>query len=825
MVKNLLFVVLLLITGTSASAAPFREPSKYNVAWQRLLLQLSSAYVNVVKENQVDLDSSLLYVSRSLGLSRLPVICEGLEIGTLSKKIDWIDKRDPAAALRLLPGLKGTEHLQLLVLLGAYYAFQPDAYHIYKDSVLHFLLRAREESKVLHEQEWDRQALCLLGKLYAEGNSAEQCVAVFKELTEECRAAGDLAGEAKALSYRGLYTAYSPATTKDRIGYLERARVLYSRLNEPAGEINALMDMGYLWVSNFQLDAAYRLFQAALSLEDSIGFPYTHYTTEAVAMVTTFEGKYGEPLKYALETARTAEAARDSIGWAYFYSRLGLLYFYDVSRDAESLKWMQKSNDRFILGGGDPTLYRNLVNLVSVMIRLGRPRDALGQVIRVAKAYPPTGPVSRTDYLIALGLCYFDLRQYDLAEKDFLEAAKLENQTPSPRGKIRLPTIIANLGAIYFAKGQYARAKDQFENFLANPYRYGNPTMIAYVLQHLYTIDSASGHYISAMRDQQQYQHLVDSLYKVSKLRQAEELGVQYETAKKESEIELKDQDIRLLNQTNQLQRANLEKATLIKKVTFWGILLLLVIFSLLFRQYRLKQRNNLVITQKNELLQHLLTEKEWLLKEVHHRVKNNLHTVICLLESQAAYLENDAFKALENSKHRIYAMSLIHQKLYQSADIKAIDMEDYINDFVRYLTASIGAPGHIRFQLDIDPVKLGVSQAIPLGLIINEAVTNSIKYAFPENRSGVIKIGLHQITNQIELVLEDDGIGIQSDIKKVELNSLGIELMRGLAEDISGRIRFETNQGTKITVTVDVDPLNDPANLAIWSAERRVYA
>ena len=265
---------------------------------------------------------------------------------------------------------------------------------------------------------------------------------------------------------------------------------------------------------------------------------------------------------------------------------------------------------------------------------------------------------------------------------------------------------------------------------------------------------------------------------------------------------------------------------------------MLLIITGLIYKQYRNKQKSNLaimqsneiitqknqVITHKNELLEHLLTEKEWLLKEVHHRVKNNLHTVICLLESQAAFLENDALKAIEKSKHRIYAMSLIHQKLYQSEDIRTIDMKTFLPEFIQYLSDSFDASNRVRFQLDMEPLELSVAQAIPVALIINEAVTNSIKYAFPYNRKGEISIAIYQIEDQMKLEVADNGIGMNPNLKDTELNSLGLELMKGLSEEIRGHIEFENNMGTKISVTFKMDTLMQFGDHLIMPLEKEVF-
>ena len=183
---------------------------------------------------------------------------------------------------------------------------------------------------------------------------------------------------------------------------------------------------------------------------------------------------------------------------------------------------------------------------------------------------------------------------------------------------------------------------------------------------------------------------------------------------------------------------------------------------------------------------------------------------VISLLESQAIYLENDALKAMETSKHRIFSMSLIHQKLYQSEEVKTIDMSVYLPELVNYLRDSFDVGKYIHFRLDVDPVQLSIPQAIPIALVLNEAITNSVKYAFPGKRLGEISIKMKQSREYIELIIRDNGIGLIKPSGNSDVESLGLKLMKGLVDEINGQIYFENRNGMTITITFNINLLSE---------------
>src|SRR6185295_20261509 len=221
----------------------------------------------------------------------------------------------------------------------------------------------------------------------------------------------------------------------------------------------------------------------------------------------------------------------------------------------------------------------------------------------------------------------------------------------------------------------------------------------------------------------------------------------------------------------------------------------------------------DLLLVQKDTLLEEkdqLLVEREWLLKEIHHRVKNNFHIVASLLEIQSSYLKNkEALSAIKESQHRIHSMSIIHQKLYQSDTLSTIRMPEYIYELVEYLRESYSIREYIAFSIQVDNTELNHASAITLGLILNEAITNAIKYAFPTTAEPKISISLTHIEDsRIQLSIADNGRGLPLDFDTKIGASMGMELLQGLTDDLGGKFSIETKEGTCIKVVFDYLPV-----------------
>ncbi|MEO3406328.1 sensor histidine kinase [Mucilaginibacter sp. CAU 1740] len=261
----------------------------------------------------------------------------------------------------------------------------------------------------------------------------------------------------------------------------------------------------------------------------------------------------------------------------------------------------------------------------------------------------------------------------------------------------------------------------------------------------------------------------------------------------------------------------NEDQTGVIPNIIVSGIVILLAVLLSVYNAYRLKRLNRSLLNEKQkqiaeqkQALQYLITdnnrlhnEKDWLLKEVHHRVKNNLQIVMSLLNTQSAFLKNNAaLAAIRESQNRVQAIALIHQKLYSNFEVAYIDMTIYIQELINYLGDCYNAPAKdIRFEQQTDPVKMDVSQAIPVGLMLNEAITNAIKYAFPDG-GGIINLSMHvQDDHCIVLKISDNGIGLPADFNIRETSSLGMEMMKALSKQLDGNLKMESDQGLTITL------------------------
>lgn len=196
--------------------------------------------------------------------------------------------------------------------------------------------------------------------------------------------------------------------------------------------------------------------------------------------------------------------------------------------------------------------------------------------------------------------------------------------------------------------------------------------------------------------------------------------------------------------------------------------------------------------------------EKEVLLQEIHHRVKNNLQIITSLLRMQSRAVRDPAFsEVLRECQNRVASMALIHDKLYRARDLARVSFGEYVRDLANNILTSYALPARsVRVRLDIDDLSLSLDHAVPCGLILNELMSNCLKHAFPVGHSGTISVGFHaEGEEELCLVVRDDGVGVPADVDLGRTSSLGWRLVRALVEQLGGVVQCQTAGGTSVEI------------------------
>ncbi|TGE03822.1 histidine kinase dimerization/phosphoacceptor domain -containing protein [Hymenobacter fodinae] len=616
----------------------------------------------------------------------------------------------------------------------------------------------------------------------------------------------------------------TPADSARRLQYYTKAASLARAVRQPQVEGRSLKEMADIHFQQGRLRLARQELQRVLSLYRRNGYPLLHYTYDLLGITSDVLGDYPEALRFTLAAVRSATATHDTVSLATFYARVADVYAHlNQRRKAIDYYRLALRNSESIHSTFGIT--ESTSAIVHNLILVNEPGQALALLMRQRQAHPPQDDYSRLMLADGLTQSYLGLKQYAQARTSAAQLLRLL-QTDLLRDNYHIQArVYRTLGKYYLATRDYTKAEAVLKKAVVAVEQVGNMPNLANTNLLLYRADSAQGHLLPAIAHYKRYKELTDSIFTERNSKQMALTQVQFETEKRE-------QRIALLTKQTQVQQANIARQQTQRNAVLASSGLLLLLLGLGYNRYRLKQRSNLLlegqqreIDHKNQALEQvlaekegLLVEKEWMLKEIHHRVKNNLQIVNELLASQTDYLRDEHTLAIiRESQNRIQAMALIHQKLYQAQNIARVNMQEYIREIVEHLVASFDCEELVQTCLDVAAIELDVTVATPLGLIINEAVTNSLKYAFPDGQEGSIAISLTQTaTNDYELRLADDGVGLPPGLKVNSSRTLGLTMIRGLSEQLNGTLSFEPGPGVRICLRFEVEPKAAPPG---WAA------
>ena len=383
-----------------------------------------------------------------------------------------------------------------------------------------------------------------------------------------------------------------------------------------------------------------------------------------------------------------------------------------------------------------------------------------------------------SDIYISLVDLYALLNEFEKAEEAGVSAVKYAERLDNRFMLMRSWLSIAKLNLL---QGEFTIAIENLDKSIdIATNEFGDEYYLSQAYEALGKAYAGNHDYQNAYKAFAEYDKLKNIIFTAEADRRTSLLRTEFDVANKEGTI---------LLQETLIKRQKSRQTFLI----IIGILM----FLLLLLSYQAISSN----VAKNKLLQKQNEEKEFLLKEIHHRVKNNLEMVSSLLALQSAKIkDNYVLDAMAESQHRVQSIGMIHQKLYTGTNLATIEMKDYFKNLTDYIVDIFGMRQQVNIDIAMEEHELDVDMATPIGLIVNELVTNSLKYAFPNKRTGSIRVSLANTGDKLQLVVIDDGIGFDHG-DKIQGTGFGSQLVELLTKQLDGKIVLNTNQGTSVSI------------------------
>jgi len=768
------------------------EAAAPDTAKAKMLLQISRFYWSQGKT--LNLDTMIEFSRQAFVLSSGLRFREGIAESIFLQCKALAEKDELPAATRLLPLVYGEQRIRLLLVLAERFVNQRPIDVPYLDKALPYIHEGLRLSDSIGSTHWKYETLMLTGKYLFERGDLEKGKEAIMQIISDCHRTNDPGQEAHFWSELDRYM---PRTDNNYIDHALACRNSYEiflRAGRYEDAIYSLRDWAQtdLWYDH--LDTAEQRFAQVLKMHQQLHKTPSAHTLIAISELYLHKDDLAKCLSYALQGLNALKPGDQRLRFSFNY--LLAECYSQLGQVANQLEYAQTGLDIAIQNKFPDRFYFTRY-FVEGKIKQDSALAALAFLTRFTREQIPVSPVDKEAIAYDFALIHDHLGDYDRAEKYYLDMERLDKESTKERSRIIF-------GSLYFAPSDAAISIGKFYTRWKR-YREARPYLAAALADStmarqtqdrkaielmLFQTDSALGNFRSAIHHYREYSALNDSTFNIEKIRQFQELQVRYESKEQQ-------QSIKLLESQAREEQIQLREAHRQRNITLAGITFVLIAAVWGYRSYHTLRR---VVREKDQLL----TDKDLLLKEIHHRVKNNLQLIVSLLDSQSMYLNNTAAQAaLQDTQNRIKTISLLHQKLYRLNMVTSVNMSAYILEIISYLNETFGTGDRqIAFTYSIAPLTLDVSEALPIGVILNEAVTNSIKYAFPGHRKGEINVSLSETeTGGVCLRIKDNGIGFPENFSYDKQESMGLVLIKGLSQQLNGKLSIESTDGVLVTL------------------------
>lgn len=548
----------------------------------------------------------------------------------------------------------------------------------------------------------------------------------------------------------------------------------------------AIANIGYYYQTIGDYKTARRNYLKCLKLDREIkNLNGISSTFNNIGMLYSYEGNVQKALKYYLISLKIDEFLNDeeTIG----SSLNNIAYTYEQQGDtSNAMLYYQTAQQYFQKQNDIKSEAAVLINIGSIARKQGRLDQALTYFHQSLNYYNQfSNELGMASALLNIGVTHFDLNQFD-SSLIYIERSLFFYQKNNRVSGITIALV--NLGKIYLEKNQFEKTILVGENALQLARENGNLYNIQNAAQLLSKAHQQKQNYKEALVMHQLFINSRDSIENKETQRSTIQQQLAYDYEKKEL-LARAENDKKLAIAQNEKQ-----KQRTVSWVVSIGLLVSLFFGLFALNRWRITQKQKIQIEEKNKKI-------NLLLGEIHHRVKNNLQVVSSLLSSQERNIKDETAKiAISEGKERVKSMGLIHKMLYQNDNYTGIEMNSFVHELADGLINTFDL-NNVNLKVTIEPIKIDVDTAIPLGLILNELIMNSLKYAFNEIENPILNIKLFEENQQMILEFSDNGIGKAEDLKN-SIHSFGMKLIQSLTRQLNGNLSIVNENGLKITIT-----------------------
>ena len=781
----------------------------------KMLIELGRYYWRLGKGE--NLDTCLYFASAAERLGdRLHDVASTAEAVFIQAKV-LAERNEMSQARQLLRLVTGESRVRLLLVLAEQYINHKPVNTAYLDNALPYANHALDLSDSIRSDRWRNECLLLMGKYYFERGDLDKGERSILAIISFYHRSGDRPAEAHYWSELGLYMPRIDSAYPSLRRACRNAYETYRQAGLQEDALFALRDWARMELEYEHLDTAERQFQTVLQLFSNLKKKPTAMTLLSIAELYQHKNDMGKMSFYAMQGLEGLKPSDQRLRFAFHH--MFAISFTRLGQTDDALREARISMD-VAIANNFPDMFHVCRLIVECLIKKDSTMEALGYLQHFTLAHPPQSPLQNYVIYYCYAAIYDNLGEFSKAEQYFTRMTRLDPEIRKELGQIIFTSFFftpvqaaVSIGKFYVHWGKSREAIPYLQKALSDPSimkQFEDMRMLELMLSQAY---QAIGDYQAALLHHTRYSDLNDSIFNIEKVKQFQNLEARYESKQRE-------QAMQLLQLQSQKEKVQLRETSLQRNIILGGAILLFLLILLAYRGYQLKQRTlrkveaqQLVIWDQNQQQQQLLGEKDRLLTakdllmlEIHHRVKNNLNIIISLLESQSRYLNNPAAQAaLRDTQNRVHAVFLLHQKLYGATAGTEVGASLYVTELISHLCETFETENNsIVITQKVDPVSTTIDAAemLPLAIIINETVTNAIKHAFPAGGKGHIHLLLNKdASGSVHLQVRDNGVGLPSQLRLDDDHSLGLSLINGLVTQLHGSWTIEDEGGVIVTV------------------------